>query len=58
MTNPIFSTAFARKHITSAVGVTINDRDTGANVCRVHYGMLRDVLADRACNYSYREFWF
>lgn len=46
------------RHVTRYAGTSYNEAETGANICRVAYGVLSDVFAHNRCNYSYREFWF
>lgn len=46
---------FALQHSLRFAGATYAARD-GYNMYAVEYGALRSV--ERACNYSYREFWF
>ena len=49
-------TDLLKQHVTRYAGATYLSGDHGM-YC-IEYGALRDVYADQACNYSYREFWF
>lgn len=48
---------FANAHGIKYQGRTLN-LDGVREVVAFTYGKVRDVYADKACNYSYREFWF
>lgn len=43
------------QHMVRAAGSTFGGE---FEVRSFEYGALRSVYADKACNYSYREFWF